>query len=359
MIELPVPAGIEPSRFTVEIGGVTAVFVTRWNSAREAWYLDVFANDGTPIRVGLRLTVGRPLGWRTLDPRFPGRTSAPFGWLVLIDTTGAGEDPGITDLGTRHRILFVEPTDIERLPATQRPIVKPAVPTDGPGNVFVPQFSAHWEAIGIPAPARQYSTQVASGDLTAIIGSGDMVASGTGHLYGQQLPGWERFAFAGKDTGASTWESVLNFALSAGERWAGLMYAQVDGDGLLWRSTPANVVLDNGGKPRLIENVGITVTDGAQVHTGVVRPYLLVAGRDANPQTFTLYTDLEVVAESAAGPGGADDALFGTSDSGFSVPTLRYGPVLAQWLGSGVDALEAAGLLDERLLEALGWEVAY
>jgi hypothetical protein len=35
------------------------------------------------------------------------------------------------------------------------------------------------------------------------------------------------------------------------------------------------------------------------------------------------------------------------------------GPVVAYWDGDGVDALESAGMLDEAMLETLGWEIPY
>jgi hypothetical protein len=362
MIEIPLTVPVLPrSTFSIELAGVVAAFELRWNSTTSAWYLDARTPAGVDVRLGMKLAVGRPIGWRSLDPRFPLN-----GWLMLVDTTGAQEDPGFTDLGTRHRLLFVDRSDLPRLPVTVQRVANPRafVPTDGPDSVYVPQIAAHWEALGIPAPTRQWSTQVASGDLTALIGSGDMIASGGSLLYEQSASGWEQLLVA---SGSSSQFSASNSA-GAGERFAAICYARSgDISGNLFLSlgagteagARANATTTGSGRVELLEDRGGTTTESANNHAGVVRPYLVVAERDLSTQLFHLYTDLEQVDESSSGgAGGAVMGDFRFAAGGSQNSNLR-GPVVAYWDGDGVDALESAGMLDEAMLETLGWEIPY
>jgi hypothetical protein len=362
MIEIPLTVPVPPrSTFSIELAGVVAAFELRWNSTTSAWYLDARTPAGVDVRLGMKLAVGRPIGWRSLDPRFPLN-----GWLMLVDTTGAQEDPGFTDLGTRHRLLFVDRSDLPRLPVAVQRVANPRafVPTDGPDSVYVPQIAAHWEALGIPTPARQWSTQVASGDLTTLIGSGDMIASGGALLYEQTATDWDQLLVASGN--ASEFEH--SHSIGSGERYASLLYAQTgDIAHTLWATcgfgtnggAVAQTTTTGSGRVQLLELKGSTSTEASNDHAGVVRPYLVVAERDLSTQLFHLYTDLEQVDESSSGgAGGAVTDVFSFPAGGNQNQNLR-GPVVAYWDGDGVDALEAAGMLDESMLEALGWEIPY
>lgn len=357
MIEIPLTVPVPPrSTFSMELAGVAVAFELRWNSATSGWYLDSRTPDGDDVLLGRRLTIGRPIGWRSLDPRFPLN-----GWLVLIDTTGAQEDPGFTDMGTRHRLLFIDRTDVPRLPVTVQRLVNPRafVPTDGPDLVYIPQIAAHWAALGIPTPTRQWSTQVTSGDLTTLIGTGDLAAGGSGHLYEQTETGWNYTLVSG-NTG--TWD--LSHSLASGERYAALLYSNtIDASASIWYTCGAGVngggraeaTATGAGGVQLRELKGSTTTAGAQDHAGQVRPFYLVAQRDLSTQLFDLYTDLEQVSESSSGGVGGGV----TDDFSIRANTITHGPIITYWDGNGVDALEAAGLLDEALLSTLGWTIPY
>jgi hypothetical protein len=363
------------SSVTVEILGSTHVFEARWNDVVGSWFLDIYEEDETPVLLGARLSLGAPIGWRRTDPRVPGKSEDAEGFLILSDLSGENRDAGFADLGDRVRLYFLT---LDEIPDVEETLLVPdaptlftdgsaLVPTDGEGqDVFVPEKSWHWTVLGIPAPTRQWSTQVASGDLTALIGSGDMIASGGSLLYEQSVSGWDHLLVA---SGNSSQFEAAN-SLAAGERFATLIYAQTgDVAHTIWGAV--EILTSTEGGARVESNTtgvggvavrelrGGTQTVSSAAHAGVVRPYYLVAQRDLTTELFDLFTDQEQMSESASG--GPGDAIAGSFQfpAGSSQNAILRGPVVAYWDGDGVDALESAGLLDEDLLKRLGWSIPY
>ncbi len=81
--------------------GVSYIFDCRWNTRDEAWYLDLLAEDETPIRRGIKVVLGALLGGRAgHDPRFPA------GVIVASDLSGEGREAGLDDLGTRVQLTI-------------------------------------------------------------------------------------------------------------------------------------------------------------------------------------------------------------------------------------------------------------
>jgi hypothetical protein len=98
--ELPLTSDDPDYEVATELGGVQVLLGVRWNTRDEAWYLSMFKEDGTPIRIGMRLVLGALLGGRCTDPAFPP------GYLIAEDLDGTGIEAGIEDLGVRVRVLF-------------------------------------------------------------------------------------------------------------------------------------------------------------------------------------------------------------------------------------------------------------
>lgn len=96
---------VEPSTpfqtFGTTLDGDHFVFEFRWNGRAGVWYMDIRDEDEDPIKLGVAVVLGVPLGRRCTDPRFP------RGVLWAYDTSGAGRDPGIDDLGSRVLIYFL------------------------------------------------------------------------------------------------------------------------------------------------------------------------------------------------------------------------------------------------------------
>lgn len=82
-------------KLTVPIDDARYVFYHRWNSRDQAWYVDLYEEDFTPILLGIKLTLGGRIGASSNHPFFATHK------LVLADTSGQGLDPGFDDLGAR------------------------------------------------------------------------------------------------------------------------------------------------------------------------------------------------------------------------------------------------------------------
>jgi hypothetical protein len=104
---MPVRLPIEPSdppdpHFDVScaLAGVQYRLEFRWNSRAASWYMDVYTETGTPIRTGIRVALGIPLGRRSVDAAFPA------GVFIAHDTSGKEREAGFGDLGARVEIYF-------------------------------------------------------------------------------------------------------------------------------------------------------------------------------------------------------------------------------------------------------------
>lgn len=96
-------------KLTVPIDDARYVFYHRWNSRDQAWYVDFYEEDFTPILLGIKLTLGAHIGASCLHPFFA--THA----LVLRDTSGQGLDPGFDDLGSRVILIHSSLTKTQSL----------------------------------------------------------------------------------------------------------------------------------------------------------------------------------------------------------------------------------------------------
>lgn len=99
--QLPLTSEFPNYRFGTSLDGVQYTMDVRWNTRDEAWYLDVLAEDGTPIRRGIKVVLGSLLGGRCIDPGFPD------GVMIVADLARLGRDASIADLGDRVTVFFV------------------------------------------------------------------------------------------------------------------------------------------------------------------------------------------------------------------------------------------------------------
>lgn len=106
---LPLVPSVPSYRFGTVLNGDPFIIDVHWNGRDEAWYMDVLAEDETPIRHGIKILLGSPLGRRTIDPRFP------RGMFLASDLSGEGRDAGLDDLGTRVVVYFFTPEEIQAL----------------------------------------------------------------------------------------------------------------------------------------------------------------------------------------------------------------------------------------------------
>ncbi len=82
-------------RLVVPFDNVPTLIDTRWNAIDEAWYIDLRAEDESPIALNLKIVLGTNLARRSTHPFFYGQVLVPF------DTSGKKKDAGYDDLGAR------------------------------------------------------------------------------------------------------------------------------------------------------------------------------------------------------------------------------------------------------------------
>ena len=96
---------VAKSRVTLD--GVEFVLRVRWNSRMQRWVLDLYDVAEAPLATNLVLNVGSGL-----LAAFGRRADFPAGELLAFDTSGAGAEAGIDDLGGRVRLYYVEAAEL-------------------------------------------------------------------------------------------------------------------------------------------------------------------------------------------------------------------------------------------------------
>jgi len=106
MVQIPITADTPYFQEVVLLDGVAYTLVFRWNVRANSWYLDILDETGeTTYHAGVRMVVNFPLLLRVTGRK-------PPGWLVLNDSSGAGLDPGLSDLGTRCLLNYYSTSDL-------------------------------------------------------------------------------------------------------------------------------------------------------------------------------------------------------------------------------------------------------
>lgn len=89
------------------LDGVTYAIEWKWNIRHQAWFVNVWDEQlQTLYLAGQKVVANYPLGiWIT--------GASPPGALMVVDTTGAGAQPGLGTLGVQHQLYYL--TAAERL----------------------------------------------------------------------------------------------------------------------------------------------------------------------------------------------------------------------------------------------------
>ena len=103
----PFVPSVAAYRFGTNLDGVQYVIDVHWNGRDEAWYFDLMAEDETPIRMGIKITLGFPLGARS------GNALLPEAFFMAEDTTAQGEDANYNDFGTRLVVQYIPIDDLD------------------------------------------------------------------------------------------------------------------------------------------------------------------------------------------------------------------------------------------------------
>ena len=103
---LPLVPSVPNYRVATALDGVSYILDVRWNARDAAWYLDISDANGDLIRAGLKVVLGTLIGARGADSRLPD------GVLFAGDSTGAGLDAGLDDMGVRVFVYFYSRAEI-------------------------------------------------------------------------------------------------------------------------------------------------------------------------------------------------------------------------------------------------------
>jgi len=88
------------------LDGTEYVIAFDWNDREQHWYMDIADREGVAIATGIKVVCDWPLLRRCVDGR------APAGAIIAIDQSGSGADPGLTDLGARVELLYLDAEEL-------------------------------------------------------------------------------------------------------------------------------------------------------------------------------------------------------------------------------------------------------
>lgn len=103
---MPTRTDVPHYTFELQLEQRTYAFEFRWNERAGAWFFSIADADGAPLLSGRKVTLGLPLLARFRDPRLPA------GDLEAVDTTGQNRAPGLDELGSRVKLLYLERAEL-------------------------------------------------------------------------------------------------------------------------------------------------------------------------------------------------------------------------------------------------------
>jgi hypothetical protein len=99
---IPTRTDLEYYTERVELDGVVFELTFSWNTREEVWMISVADADGVALASGVKIVVD----WELF--RSVSNADMPEGIMMALDTSGAGLDPGLTELGERVILLYQE-----------------------------------------------------------------------------------------------------------------------------------------------------------------------------------------------------------------------------------------------------------
>lgn len=90
----------------VPLDGEQFTFRFRWNARTERWFLTIRDASGTDLVTGRKLVANVPFAVHETV------AGMPPGDIWVLDTTGAGTDPGLRDLGDRVIMMYVDEDNV-------------------------------------------------------------------------------------------------------------------------------------------------------------------------------------------------------------------------------------------------------
>jgi hypothetical protein len=102
---VPTPSQGSPhSRMSVALSGATYRIAWAWNERDRTWSFSMWDPSGAPLVQGVRVVLGVDLlAWAPAGDRRP-----PYP-IVVIDPSKTYAEPGRDTLGTRVKVVYMEP----------------------------------------------------------------------------------------------------------------------------------------------------------------------------------------------------------------------------------------------------------
>lgn len=105
---IPILEGATVFEQRMQLDGEYHTLTLRWNDRAERWYMDIGDGEGVRTASGIALVAGVPL-----TAHLHATAGVPPGVFFCIDTADEGLDPGLTDLGVRMQLVYLEVADTE------------------------------------------------------------------------------------------------------------------------------------------------------------------------------------------------------------------------------------------------------
>lgn len=102
---LPCRTDLPHYTFSCDLEGVSYGFEFRWNAREEGWFMTILDGQDTVIIAGVKVVVDFPLAIRSAS------ALKPPGHFLAYDTTGGHADPGLTDLGDRVQLSYLDSSE--------------------------------------------------------------------------------------------------------------------------------------------------------------------------------------------------------------------------------------------------------
>lgn len=107
---VPVFPGVPLYRERVRLEDRDYIFRLDWNHREQRWYMSMFDQDEVPLLLGVKIIANI-----ALLVRHGFNPGLPPGDLIPMDLESGGESPTFNDFGTRVRLFYYTPEELQAL----------------------------------------------------------------------------------------------------------------------------------------------------------------------------------------------------------------------------------------------------